>query len=108
MSYDVLRPKSCRWPCQSQSHAPPLSLHARTLTRLKVWDWDRLGPVGLTEMGTGGPGARILPAHRQRAALSSLHPPLAPLPLPAPMPCSPKDALHFNEDIRREQQVELG
>lgn len=85
---DVLRPKSCRWPCQSQSHAPPLSLHARTLTRLKVWDWDRLGPVGLTEMGTGGPGARILPAHRQRAALSYL-----PTPFGTSTPACPNALL---------------
>lgn len=84
------------WPCQSQSHAPLLSLHARALTPFechtgrrrwaRAWQWKARMAVRSTAVGLLG--------------LSSFDCRVSGAP-------STKDALHFNEDIRRCDSVSV-
>lgn len=82
------------WPCQSQSHAPPLSLHARALTPFECHAdqgggaWPRKARMALRSTAVGLLG------------LSSFDCRVSGAP-------STKDALHFNEDIRRCDSVSV-
>lgn len=98
------RISSCHlhWPCQSQSHAQPLSLHATTLTPWKVWrgrNWVLAMGVNVN-VNVGGQVLRWIlnaePASDRLRSVSWFSRSIAGY-----FVLSTKDTLHFNEDIRR-------